>query len=124
MLLFEIHVFSHMSVHVRKLDTFDPSVANTLGFLTCLTRREPGHTTTMSDRPDKAITMDSSHAFPPPSAQTAPHQSPPKLRSSCDACGETKVKCDRAQPECSRCVEAGVPCVYGPSRNRGKPPRK
>ncbi|KAK1761849.1 hypothetical protein QBC33DRAFT_582115 [Phialemonium atrogriseum] len=47
-----------------------------------------------------------------------------KLRFSCDACGTAKVKCDRAQPVCSRCTALGLDCVYGPSRKFGKPPRK
>ncbi|KAH8656413.1 hypothetical protein BGZ61DRAFT_540982 [Ilyonectria robusta] len=47
----------------------------------------------------------------------------PKLRTSCDQCGATKVKCDRGQPECGRCVSYGRTCVYGVSRKMGKPPR-
>ncbi len=48
----------------------------------------------------------------------------PKLRSSCEDCGNAKVRCDRGQPECSRCVALGLTCVYGISRKFGKPPRK
>ncbi|KAL2808097.1 hypothetical protein BJX63DRAFT_436419 [Aspergillus granulosus] len=48
----------------------------------------------------------------------------PKLRSSCDRCGAAKVKCDRKQPECGRCVSYGMTCVYGVSRKMGKPPRR
>lgn len=47
-----------------------------------------------------------------------------KLRSSCDSCGQAKIKCDRGQPTCGRCVAQGVACVYGVSRKAGKPPRK
>ncbi|KFY76986.1 hypothetical protein V499_03506 [Pseudogymnoascus sp. VKM F-103] len=47
----------------------------------------------------------------------------PKLRSSCDGCGAAKLKCDREQPECGRCVSHGMQCVYGFSRKMGKPPR-
>ena len=54
----------------------------------------------------------------PPRAQRRP-----KVRSSCDGCGAAKLKCDRGQPECSRCVSYGIPCVYGISRRRGKPRR-
>lgn len=46
----------------------------------------------------------------------------PKLRSSCDGCGMAKLRCDRAQPECGRCVSYGLPCVYGVSRRMGKAP--
>lgn len=49
---------------------------------------------------------------------------PEKLRSSCDRCGMAKVKCDKEQPECGRCISHGVPCVYGVSRKMGKPPRR
>ncbi|KAJ9503795.1 hypothetical protein H2202_000934 [Exophiala xenobiotica] len=48
----------------------------------------------------------------------------PKLRSSCDGCGTAKVKCDRGQPGCARCVALGLTCVYGRSRKFGKPARK
>jgi hypothetical protein len=48
----------------------------------------------------------------------------PKLRSSCDSCGTAKVKCDRKQPECCRCTKLGLVCIYGLSRQFGKPTRK
>ena len=47
----------------------------------------------------------------------------PKLRSSCDRCGAAKLKCDRGQPACGRCLNLGQTCVYGVSRKMGKPPR-
>ncbi|KAK4122074.1 hypothetical protein N657DRAFT_647605 [Parathielavia appendiculata] len=47
----------------------------------------------------------------------------PKLRASCDRCGASKLKCDRGQPECERCISHGVPCFYGLSRKMGKPRR-
>ncbi|KAL7623784.1 hypothetical protein AAE478_005337 [Parahypoxylon ruwenzoriense] len=53
--------------------------------------------------------------------QRVPRQ--PKLRASCDACGAAKLKCDRGQPECGRCVSYGISCLYGISRKKGKPPR-
>lgn len=46
-----------------------------------------------------------------------------KLRSSCDRCGASKLRCDRSQPECTRCLSVGIACVYGVSRKAGKPPR-
>jgi hypothetical protein len=46
-----------------------------------------------------------------------------KLRSSCDGCGAAKLKCDRGQPGCGRCLSLGLVCVYGVSRKMGKPPR-
>ncbi|TVY23141.1 Fusarubin cluster-specific transcription factor [Lachnellula hyalina] len=49
----------------------------------------------------------------------------PKLRSSCEECGNAKVRCNPSgQPECSRCIALGLICVYGISRKFGKPPRK
>ncbi|KAF2475852.1 uncharacterized protein BDR25DRAFT_339825 [Lindgomyces ingoldianus] len=48
----------------------------------------------------------------------------PKLRTSCDECGAAKLRCDRGQPECGRCVSHGISCVYGVSRKMGKPPRQ
>ncbi|KAI0003485.1 hypothetical protein F4779DRAFT_601803 [Xylariaceae sp. FL0662B] len=48
----------------------------------------------------------------------------PKLRFSCDGCGSAKLKCDRGQPKCGRCVSLGITCVYGVSRKMGKPPRE
>jgi hypothetical protein len=47
----------------------------------------------------------------------------PKLRSSCDACGLAKVKCDRGS-KCGRCNTMNLDCVYGYSRKFGKPQRK
>ena len=46
----------------------------------------------------------------------------PKLRGSCDACSQSKVKCDKEQPTCNRCVNLGISCNYSPSRRMGKPP--
>ncbi|EEU43543.1 uncharacterized protein NECHADRAFT_82927 [Fusarium vanettenii 77-13-4] len=47
-----------------------------------------------------------------------------RFRSSCDACGQAKIKCDRGRPACSRCIAQGLGCVYGVSRKAGKPPRR
>ncbi|KAK4096553.1 hypothetical protein N658DRAFT_501451 [Parathielavia hyrcaniae] len=47
-----------------------------------------------------------------------------RLRSSCNACGTAKVKCDRRQPQCQRCAGMDLGCVYGVTRMFGKPPRK
>ncbi|ROV92148.1 hypothetical protein VSDG_07553 [Cytospora chrysosperma] len=60
---------------------------------------------------------------PPTNARGTPRR-PPKLRSSCDACGAAKVRCDKTQPRCGRCVAGGLNCVYGLSRKFGKAPRK
>lgn len=46
------------------------------------------------------------------------------LRSSCDACGDAKVKCDREKPECGRCLFMDETCTYSMCRRMGKPPRR
>ena len=58
----------------------------------------------------------------PPQRFRTPRQ--PRLRSSCDNCGAAKVKCDRGQPQCGRCLLLGLECVYGMSRQMGKPARE
>lgn len=55
--------------------------------------------------------------------ETTPPSRQPKLRSSCDACGIAKLRCDRGQPACGRCLSLGQTCIYGVSRKMGKPPR-
>ena len=70
-------------------------------------------------QPERAIT-----AVPSSNMATVLEGSTPKLRTSCDSCGVNKVKCDRGQPECDRCITLGLTCVYGLSRKFGKPPRK
>ncbi|KAF2444915.1 hypothetical protein P171DRAFT_286133 [Karstenula rhodostoma CBS 690.94] len=47
-----------------------------------------------------------------------------RLRLSCDACGAAKTKCDRIQPRCGRCSSMSLACVYGPSKQLGKRPRR
>ena len=43
-----------------------------------------------------------------------------KLRESCNACNQAKVKCDKTQPWCARCTGRGVKCVYSLSLRSGK----
>ena len=43
-----------------------------------------------------------------------------KLRASCDSCTGSKVRCDKEQPSCRRCITAGMTCVYGVSRKHGR----
>ena len=43
----------------------------------------------------------------------------PVLRSSCDPCATSKVKCDQAKPVCHRCILSGACCKYGVSRKHG-----
>lgn len=62
--------------------------------------------------------------LPAPTNARGNPRRPPKLRSSCDACGAAKVRCDKTQPRCGRCAAGGLTCVYGLSRKFGKAPRK
>ena len=48
----------------------------------------------------------------------------PKLLASSDECGAAKLKCDRSQPDCGRCLSLGLVCIYGVSKKAGKPSRK
>ncbi|KAJ5852596.1 transcriptional regulator family: Fungal Specific TF [Penicillium soppii] len=50
--------------------------------------------------------------------------SQPKLRTSCDPCSSSKVRCTKEKPGCSRCSRNGLECVYGRSQRKGKPPSK
>lgn len=47
-----------------------------------------------------------------------------RLRASCNACNEAKVRCSQRKPNCVRCERNGVECVYGLSRrtHRDAPP--
>lgn len=57
-----------------------------------------------------------------PSKQSTPPTV--KIKSTCDACAQAKVKCDRGKPACSRCLERGHDCYYGPSQRSGRRPTK
>lgn len=46
-----------------------------------------------------------------------------RLRTACDGCQASKVKCSRAKPSCWRCNQSGQPCVYSPLRKTGRPPK-
>lgn len=45
-----------------------------------------------------------------------------KLRASCNACNQAKVKCSKARPTCTRCAKHGEECVYSVSLRAGKRP--
>jgi hypothetical protein len=46
-----------------------------------------------------------------------------RLRSSCDQCTESKLKCDQQKPSCRRCLKRQRACVYSPIRRSGRPPK-
>lgn len=43
-----------------------------------------------------------------------------KLRASCNACNESKVRCSQTKPTCARCERNKTTCVYGLSRRTHK----
>ena len=46
-----------------------------------------------------------------------------KLRASCNACNQAKVKCTKSRPTCARCAKHGdIECVYSVSLRAGKRP--
>jgi hypothetical protein len=47
--------------------------------------------------------------------------SPEKLRSTCNQCAVSKVRCNKGKPTCQRCEAHQFECVYSRSRRRGKP---
>ncbi|KAJ5909886.1 hypothetical protein N7504_004529 [Penicillium tannophilum] len=47
-----------------------------------------------------------------------------RLRTSCDICQSSKVKCNRDKPECHRCKKNGLRCVYSPLRRMGRPKKR
>ena len=44
----------------------------------------------------------------------------PKLRQTCDACRKSKIRCDRRQPVCGRCLVTGAACDFGVSNQGGR----
>ena len=46
-----------------------------------------------------------------------------KLRASCNACNQAKVKCTKTRPTCARCAKHGdIECIYSVSLRAGKRP--
>lgn len=43
-----------------------------------------------------------------------------KIRDSCNACSQQKIKCGREKPVCERCASKGLTCEYSVSRRNGK----
>ncbi|SLM34373.1 Zn(2)-C6 fungal-type DNA-binding domain [Lasallia pustulata] len=57
---------------------------------------------------------------PTTSTANATATSTQKLRASCDACNQAKVKCTKDRPFCTRCATHGIYCVYSVSLRAGK----
>jgi hypothetical protein len=47
-----------------------------------------------------------------------------RLRTSCDSCHLSKVKCSKTRPLCSRCLVCGTDCTYSPSARVGRKSKK
>ncbi|KAH7042819.1 hypothetical protein B0J12DRAFT_202245 [Macrophomina phaseolina] len=47
-----------------------------------------------------------------------------RMRKSCDACQDAKVKCSQQKPFCRRCERHCIPCVYSPQRRIGRPRKR
>lgn len=43
-----------------------------------------------------------------------------RLRASCNACNESKVRCSQRKPSCTRCERNQIECIYGLSRRTHK----
>jgi hypothetical protein len=62
--------------------------------------------------------------MPPKTSNSRPPTShanePPKMRSSCKACADSKIGCTKERPTCSRCERRDVPCVYMATKRAGR----
>ncbi|KAL4939683.1 hypothetical protein BDV06DRAFT_214104 [Aspergillus oleicola] len=65
---------------------------------------------------DSAPSQSSSHRL-------SSGQQPRKLRDSCIHCANSKVKCNKEKPICSRCVRRRLDCEYKISRRTGRTSR-
>ncbi|KAK1975965.1 hypothetical protein LZ30DRAFT_546519, partial [Colletotrichum cereale] len=45
----------------------------------------------------------------------------PRLRSSCDSCTRSKLRCDQGKPSCRRCSDRNELCVYSRIGRVGRP---
>ncbi|KAL4885183.1 hypothetical protein BJY04DRAFT_214522 [Aspergillus karnatakaensis] len=47
-----------------------------------------------------------------------------KVRSTCNACQQAKIRCSHERPACKRCQKHNISCVYSISRRLGRPAKK
>lgn len=47
-----------------------------------------------------------------------------KVRSTCNACQQAKIRCSHEKPSCRRCQKHNIDCVYSVSRRLGRPAKK
>ncbi|PYH87341.1 hypothetical protein BO71DRAFT_341250, partial [Aspergillus ellipticus CBS 707.79] len=55
-----------------------------------------------------------------------PHPLPKsvKVRSTCNACQQAKIRCSHEKPSCRRCQKHNIECIYSISRRLGRPAKK
>lgn len=56
----------------------------------------------------------------PPVSRSTTSVRKKQLKASCDFCSLSKLKCDRGQPGCQRCINNGVECHYSEARRVGR----
>lgn len=44
-----------------------------------------------------------------------------KVRSTCNACQQAKIRCSHEKPSCRRCQKHKIDCIYSVSRRLGRP---
>ncbi|KAJ5641344.1 hypothetical protein N7490_005344 [Penicillium lividum] len=47
-----------------------------------------------------------------------------KVRSTCNACQQAKIRCSHEKPSCRRCLKHKIECIYSVSRRLGRPAKK
>lgn len=47
-----------------------------------------------------------------------------KVRSTCNACQQAKIRCSHEKPSCRRCQKHRIDCIYSVSRRLGRPAKK
>ncbi|KAJ5900105.1 hypothetical protein N7495_004849 [Penicillium taxi] len=47
-----------------------------------------------------------------------------KVRSTCNACQQAKIRCSHEKPSCRRCQKHDIDCIYSVSRRLGRPSKK
>lgn len=60
----------------------------------------------------------------PPKTSTAQLPKSVKVRSTCNACQQAKIRCSHEKPSCRRCQKHKIDCIYSVSRRLGRPAKK
>ncbi|GES65012.1 C6 zinc finger domain protein [Aspergillus terreus] len=58
------------------------------------------------------------------SVPTSPLPKSVKVRSTCNACQQAKIRCSHEKPACRRCLKQNLVCIYSVSRRLGRPAKK